>query len=144
MVRHILIADDDEDDRMLFSDALQQVSQTIRLSMVADGMELLSMLKGAAVLPDVIFLDLNMPGKNGVDSLGEIKRDPGLRQLPVIIFTTTANHSTIDEMFALGARYYVQKPTDFDVLKNLIGNILMTGIAGMPSSRKEFVRYMDE
>lgn len=144
MVRHILIADDDEDDRMLFSDALQQVSQSIRLSMAADGVELLAMLKAEGGLPDVIFLDLNMPAKNGFDSLREIKRDPDLQRLPVIVFTTSANHHTVDQLFALGARYYVQKPTDFDVLKNLIGNILLSGIEGAPASKKDFVKYMDE
>lgn len=144
MVRHILIADDDEDDRLLFSDALQQVSESIRLSMATDGVELLTMLKSSLALPDVVFLDLNMPAKNGFDSLREIKKDPDLRELPVIIFTTTANHNTIDQMFALGARYYVQKPTDFNVLKDLIGSILTTGIDGRPASKGEFIKYMDE
>jgi CheY-like chemotaxis protein len=144
MVKHILIADDDEDDRMLFADALRQVSQSTNLSMATDGVELLSMLRLAASLPDVIFLDLNMPGKNGADSLKEIKKDPHLSRLPIIIFTTTANHKTIDQMYALGAQYYIQKPADFEVLKSLIGRILSAGVDGVSSSRTEFIKYMHE
>lgn len=144
MVKHILIADDDEDDRMLFADALRQVSQATDLSMATDGVELLSMLRLATSLPDVIFLDLNMPGKNGADSLKEIKKDPHLSRLPIIIFTTTANHKTIDQMYALGAQYYIQKPADFEVLKSLIGRILSAGVDGVSSSRTEFIKYMHE
>jgi CheY-like chemotaxis protein len=144
MVRHILIADDDEDDRMLFSDALRQISGEIELSMAEDGVELLTMLKAADPLPDVLFLDLNMPAKNGFESLQEIRQDPRLRQLPVIIFTTTANHHTVDQLFGLGARYFIQKPTDFNVLIRLIRTILDADIAGSPDSKKEFVKYMQQ
>jgi len=142
MVRHILIADDDEDDRMLFLDALKQVSQEIELSMAGDGVELLSLLRGARLRPDVLFLDLNMPAKNGFESLQEIKKDPELQQLPVIVFTTTANHHTVDQLFTLGARYFIQKPTDFNVLIRLIHSVLEADMTGQPSSRKEFTQYL--
>jgi CheY-like chemotaxis protein len=140
MLKHILIADDDEDDRMLFADALRRVSTEVELSMAADGDELLTE-KNSPRLPDVVFMDLNMPAKNGFESLKEIKKDPVLRELPVII-TTTRRRETVDQLFALGARYYLEKPTDFDVLKKLIGAILTASIDGSPQSKKEFTQYM--
>jgi CheY-like chemotaxis protein len=142
MLKHILIADDDEDDRMLFADALRRVSTEVELSMAADGDELLTLLKNSPRLPDVVFMDLNMPAKNGFESLKEIKKDPVLRELPVIIFTTTRRRETVDQLFTLGARYYLEKPTDFDVLKKLIGAILTASIDGAPQSKKEFTQYM--
>jgi len=144
LIKHILIADDDEDDLMLFSDALRQVSTAVMLSIATDGDELLELLRTADPLPDVIFLDLNMPAKNGFESLQEIKKDPVLRGLPIIIFTTTANHHTVDQMFALGARYYIEKPTDFNVLKELIHTILAAGLEGSPGSKKEFIKHLND
>jgi len=79
MVKHILIADDDEGDRMLFADALRRVSTEVELSMATDGDELLTWLKTTPRLPDVVIMDLNMPAKNGFESLKEIKKDPHLR-----------------------------------------------------------------
>ncbi len=72
-IQSILLADDDEDDRMLFEDALNQVKSKVRLSTAEDGHMLLEMLKNRP-LPDVIFLDLNMPGKNGFECLQEIRQ----------------------------------------------------------------------
>jgi CheY-like chemotaxis protein len=127
---------------MLFADALQHVSKEVELSMATDGDELISLLRSSPHLPDVVFLDLNMPAMSGFESLKEIKKDPQLRQLPVIIFTTTRRRETVDQLFDLGARYYLEKPTDFGRLKTLIGAILTASIDGPPRSKKEFTQYM--
>jgi DNA-binding response OmpR family regulator len=71
-------------------------------------------------LPDVLFLDLNMPRKNGFASLGEIKRNTGLQELPVIIFSTSSELETVKKVFRDAAHYYICKPVDFSQLKKVI------------------------
>lgn len=71
-------------------------------------------------MPDVLFLDLNMPRKNGFASLGEIKRNSALQDLPVIIFSTTSEQRAIDNVFRDAAHYYICKPDNFDMLKKVI------------------------
>ena len=72
------------------------------------------------ILPNVLFLDLNMPRKNGYECLSEIKLIDRLKNLPVIIFSTSLNHDVVDMLYQNGANYYIRKPGDFNKLKNVI------------------------
>src|SRR5438105_13236231 len=100
----ILMVDDDEDDRILFFEAASEVSKSIRCLSAEDGEKALNMLQSEhALLPDYIFLDLNMPRLNGKQCLVEIKKTKRLMHIPVIIFTTTKREEDVAETKRLGA-----------------------------------------
>ncbi len=121
---NILIADDDPDDRELLSDALFEISNNFQITMVENGKELMVELVGEE-LYDLIFLDLNMPAMNGFECLEKIKADPKRRELPVLIYSTSANPDQIEQTYLQGALFYIQKPSNFyeirDVMKKLLG-----------------------
>src|SRR5215203_94230 len=100
----ILLADDDEDDCMFFKEALDELSLPVSLNTVGDGVELMDFLKSNLInLPHVLFLDLNMPRKTGFECLSEIKQNEKLKQLPVIIYSTSANPDVIESLYNNGA-----------------------------------------
>ncbi|MGZ5135604.1 MAG: response regulator [Flavitalea sp.] len=118
---NILLADDDKADCLLFKDALAELPVSARLTIVHNGEQVIEELtKKGNKLPDVLFLDLNMPRKNGFASLGEIKRSSELQNLPVIIFSTASERETVKSVFRDAAHYYICKPVDFSQLKKVI------------------------
>jgi len=118
---NILLADDDNDDCILFKDALEELPVTATLTIVHNGEELIEEIsQKGSIFPDVLFLDLNMPRKNGITSLGEIKRNTQLQDLPVIIFSTASDIDTVNNVFRDAAHYYICKPPDFSQLKKVI------------------------
>lgn len=118
---NILLADDDQADCMLFADALEELPVSAQLTIVHNGEQLIEELtKNGNKLPDVLFLDLNMPRKNGFVSLGEIKRNSLLQNLPVIVFSTASDQETIKNVFRDAAHYFICKPGDFSQLKKVI------------------------
>ncbi|MFP5213682.1 MAG: response regulator [Acidobacteriota bacterium] len=125
----ILVADDDEDDCMLLSDAFKEKGNHVDLRFVGNGQELLDYLhrldghpsdEDAAPCPDLILLDLNMPTKDGREALKEIKADPKLRRIPVVILTTSREERDILLMFDLGASSFISKPFSFDDWRGLV------------------------
>jgi CheY-like chemotaxis protein len=117
----ILLADDDFDDCNFFKLALEALPLTTKLSIVNDGEQLMAYLdKNAQQLPDVLFLDLNMPRKNGFECLSEIKLNASLKILPVVIFSTSYEHEVINLLYQNGAKYFMRKPAEFSQLKNII------------------------
>ena len=118
---NILLADDDKGDCLLFKDALAELPVSATLSIVHNGEQLIETItKKGSKLPDVLFLDLNMPRKNGFATLGEIKRNTDLQNLPVIIFSTASDVDTLENVFRNAAHYYICKPPDFLQLKKVI------------------------
>ncbi len=118
---NILLADDDKDDRLFFDMALQALTIPTRLATVVDGEKLMEYLaENAQQLPDVLFLDLNMPRKNGFECLSEIKSHNELRHLPVIIFSTSFEQEVVNLLFKNGAQYFMRKPAEFSQLKKII------------------------
>ena len=116
---HILFSDDDTDDALLFTQAADLMTSSILLSFAEDGEQLMRYLS-KEMLPDLIFLDLNMPVKNGIECLRDIRSDHNLDWLPVIIYTTSDNPKDIDTCFNLKANLYVVKPTSFEsIIKTL-------------------------
>jgi CheY-like chemotaxis protein len=121
---HILMADDDPDDRMMADKALHQSRLKNGLMFVEDGQELMDYLHrqgkyaGAAQfpLPDLVLLDLNMPRKDGREALAEIKADPKLRRIPVVVLTTSKAEEDILRSYDLGANAYITKPVTFQGL----------------------------
>lgn len=120
----ILMADDDDDDYLLAKKALQESKLLNTLSRVKDGEELLDYLKQRGQFennpdyqrPGVILLDLNMPRKDGREALKEIKSDPTLHDIPVVVFTTSKTEEDIYKSYQLGVNSFITKPVTFDGL----------------------------
>lgn len=121
---NVLLADDDLDDCNFFKQALQELSISSQLKTVNDGEQLMNYLSDAEHLPHVIFLDINMPRKNGIECLAEIKQNSKLKDIPVIMFSTSNSWETIDMLFKSGAHVYIRKPSDFAQLKQVIHHAL--------------------
>lgn len=121
----ILLADDDEDDRMFFTDALKATEIPTDVVTVADGLELMSYLSThEKQLPHVLFLDLNMPRKGGMECLREIRSESKFKEVAIAIYSTSGSESDIDTSFMLGANIYIKKPSDFTSLKKVIGEVV--------------------
>ncbi|MEG3768351.1 response regulator [Alteromonas sp. 14N.309.X.WAT.G.H12] len=125
---NILMADDDEDDRLLTLDALKESRVLNNLYCVEDGVELLAFLRQegkysdpqTAPRPSLILLDLNMPRKDGREALQEIKADPSLRGIPVVILTTSKEEEDMLRGYDLGCASYITKPVNFEGLVDLM------------------------
>ncbi len=121
---HILFSDDDTDDALLFTQAADLLTSPILLSFAEDGEQLMKYLD-KEVLPDMIFLDLNMPVKNGFECLKEIRSDKNFDRLPVIVYTTSDSPSDIKACHELGANLYVVKPTSFESIIKTLKKIIV-------------------
>jgi CheY-like chemotaxis protein len=127
----ILLADDDEEDRMLAGDALEASRVVNDLRFVEDGEELLDYLyhrgryaeHGSSPTPGLILLDLNMPRKDGREALREIKADPELRRIPVVVLTTSKAEEDIYRTYDLGANSFITKPVSFEGLVAVMRDI---------------------
>ena len=124
----ILVADDDADDRMLIGDAFEEASLKNPIDFVEDGIELLEYLKHEGryadladdVRPGIILLDLNMPRMDGRTALGEIRKDPELRNIPIIVLTTSKSEEDILRTYDLGVNSFITKPVTFDGLVKVV------------------------
>lgn len=124
----IVVADDDEDDRLMVREALEEAHLANELRFVEDGEELLDYLRrqgryaapGAAPRPGLVLLDLNMPRKDGREALREIKADPDLRKLPVVVLTTSKADEDIRRTYDLGVNSFITKPVSFEALVEIV------------------------
>lgn len=120
----LLLADDDPDDRLLVEEALEESGSAVELRSVEDGEELVSYLlrrgryadPSLSPQPAVVLLDLKMPRKNGHQALKEIKGDPRLKRIPVVVLTTSKAEEDVARAYDSGANSFVVKPTDFGTL----------------------------
>jgi CheY-like chemotaxis protein len=116
---HILLAEDNPADISLFRFALKSLSLLIELSIASDGGKVLPMLRdassSASASPiDLVLLDLNLPLKTGLEVLTELRQDPALRFLPVVVFSSTASPHEVNQCYELGAKAYMVKPMMLD------------------------------
>ena len=124
----ILMADDDEDDRMFAQDALEEARLANHIDFVEDGEELMDYLRhrgkydngNGPTRPGLILLDLNMPRKDGREALKEIKADPKLRQIPVVVLTTSKAQEDIFRTYDLGVSSFITKPVSFEGLVDIM------------------------
>lgn len=122
---NILLADDDADDRLFFKEALGDLPLSTHLTTVPDGEHLMHLLANVAIaLPHVLFLDLNMPRKNGFECLSEIKLSERLKELPVVVFSTSFEQEVVNLLYQNGARYFIRKPSEFSQFKKIISQTL--------------------
>ncbi len=119
-----MMIDDDDEDQEIFLTALLKVSNTISCIAMNNACEALQQLKSKELQPELIFLDLNMPVMNGQQFLMEIKRDEELKNIPVIIFSTSAHSPTIALTKLLGAQDFITKPDKFEELVNILQSVL--------------------
>ena len=118
---NILLADDDTDDCTFFETVLEELFLSTNFSTVHDGEQLMQVLTDKTTkLPHVLFLDLNMPRKNGFECLSEIKLSKKLNQLPVIIFSTSFEQEVVNQLCQNGAQYFIRKPSEFSQFKKII------------------------
>jgi CheY-like chemotaxis protein len=121
----VLLADDDEDDRLLFRDAFNEIKIKTEVNTVNDGVELMKFLsQKSTTLPHILFLDLNMPRKTGMECLLEIKNIGNLKDIPIAIYSTSASEEDIEETFIHGANVYIKKPSDFGTLKKVLEHVI--------------------
>ncbi|MDP5170030.1 MAG: response regulator [Bacteroidia bacterium] len=121
----ILIVDDDFADRLLFQEAMEELDLATSIQTAVNGENLMELLHMPDTeLPQLIFLDLNMPRKNGIECLKEIRHNQAFNDIVIIIFSTSTLEKDINNSFDSGATRYMAKPSDFNILKQLLGSTL--------------------
>lgn len=137
----ILIAEDDEDDRMLAMDALADSQMKDSVRFVEDGEQLMHYLHQTGEFagmdlprPGIILLDLNMPKKDGREALREIKDDPSLRAIPVVVLTTSQDREDVAGAYSLGSNSFITKPVTFDGLVEVMRTLerYWFGVVALP------------
>jgi CheY-like chemotaxis protein len=133
---HLLFVDDDSDESYLFNEALEHSGLNIELSRAKDGNALLEYLQNEP-LPDMVFIDLNMPYKDGLEALTEIRRNPKFDKLPLVIYSTTRNNSHIDSSYLNGASLFVVKPNTFDGMVQIVKKVCTIDWANFSTPKRE-------
>lgn len=124
-ILNIALADDDEDDRMLFRLAMEELPIKTTTNYFKNGQELLNFLhQKSKLLPNLIFLDLNMPIKDGMQCLKEIRKEPIFNDIAVAIYSTSSSEGDIEDTFVNGANIYINKPPNFNTLCNVIEKVI--------------------
>jgi len=122
---NILLADDDADDRLFFKEAMEEINLQTIISFVNDGNQLMHYLDQNEIsLPDLIFLDINMPGKNGLECLRELRNMDKFNEIVVVIYSTSGAENDIQTALKYGANQYLKKPDNFNILKECLANVI--------------------
>ena len=122
---YIVLADDDEDDRLFFEEAFEELKINTKVETYNDGVELMNYLNSEiSSLPNILFLDLNMPKKSGMECLLEIKNNARFKDIAIAIYSTSASEEDIENTFVMGANIYIKKPDDFKKLKKVLSNVV--------------------
>jgi len=122
MIRSIVFAEDDEDDQFYFREAFHEINKDIQVHFVSDGNQLMQLLKN--FLPDLIFLDLEMPYKNGLECLVELRNNPLLNKLPVIVLSSTMRPANIQTSYEMGANLFIHKSSRYPEYSNCLKQII--------------------
>ncbi|MFN8437836.1 MAG: response regulator [Cytophagales bacterium] len=123
----VILADDDEDDRLFFEDAFNELKMNTKVQMYHDGVQLMDYINSeVSRLPHILFLDLNMPRKNGIECLKEIRSNSDFKNITIAIYSTSSSEADIENTFALGANIYIKKPDNFNELKKVLTEVLTT------------------
>ncbi len=137
---HILLADDDLDDSAFFEEAI--IDLPVTFDKVSNGGELMGLLSSkTSQKPDIIFIDLNMPRKSGMECVVEIKSSDELSKIPLVIISTSLETTMVIDLYEIGVNYYIQKPSEFKNLKRMIGKAitLIGNDALQPNSIDQFI-----
>jgi CheY-like chemotaxis protein len=140
---NVLFVDDDADEFYLFNEAIEQSLQQVKMDRAKDGNDLFKIL-GKGDYPDIILMDLNMPYKDGLETLIELKAHHLYSKIPVIIFSTSNNNRQIDNCFKQGANMYVVKPETFDEITSMVNKVFALDwktTASQPSLNNFVLKY---
>lgn len=124
MNRNLFLAEDDDEDKDLFTYIISEISSDIKISFANNGIKLMSLLDNATQLPDFIFLDLNMPLKTGFECLHDIKNSEKWKQIKTIILSTSSHPEQIKEVYKMGADLYLEKPNSYSRFKDSLSKCL--------------------
>ena len=120
---HILLGEDDPDDSMLFIQALDETKLTSVVNIADNGAKFVDHVDGKSnSVPDIIFLDVNMPLKNGIECLQALRSKDDYKSVPVIMYSTSGTKGEIESCYEKGANYYVVKPFSFDAIKKMVSD----------------------
>ncbi len=123
----VLLADDDDDDREMLREAIESVRVDVSLHNFEDGEKLMAHLSTYnGNVPDMIFLDLNMPRKNGLECLTEIRTQKKFNETVIAVYSTSSAEKDIDSTFLAGANIYIRKPRDYKLLQKVLSDVLST------------------
>ena len=142
-IKLILLADDDADDCMFFENAIEELSIPAKIVAVHNGEAAMEWLTNTKILPNVIFLDINMPCKNGAECLEEIKAIEHLQNIPIVVISTSLENDIIATLHKNGALFYIRKPSLFAHLKTLllhVINLVEAGNCSQPDIEKFVLR----
>jgi CheY-like chemotaxis protein len=137
--QNILVADDDKEDYQFLLEGLLRISPEFFVRRAANGLEFLGYLKSFEK-PDVIFLDLNMPVRNGIESLKAMKAIPEFQHIPVIVYSTSNFVRDINASYQYGAHYFIEKPTSIGSVVNVLTEVFNRLLANPEKpSKQDFV-----
>ena len=140
---HIFLAEDDQDDSLLFCEAVTELATDATVTVAGDGVSFMSRLKRSEKTPDIIFLDINMPLKNGLECLNDIRADRDYDEVPVVLLSTSTDQLLLDSAYNAGANLYIQKPPSYKNLKAVIGKCLHPQTILVPPPVKEQFLLLD-
>ncbi|MDV6167201.1 response regulator [Flavobacterium sp. DG1-102-2] len=121
---YILLAEDDQDDRLFFKKVFDSLKIKHTLDMCEDGDELMAYLDDSNILPHIIFLDVNMPGRSGMECLKAIRSSTKLRETTVAMYSSLSSRETIEDAFISGANVFIKKPNEFDELRKILKEVM--------------------
>ena len=128
--KNIFLVEDDEDDQQFFQEAITDIDNTICLKLAVNGLDALNKLGSMSILPDLIFMDINMPLMNGLDCLVKLKSNAQFKNIPVVILSTSPSFYGDRQTAIQMANSFFSKPSNSDVLKKNIADMLRTyGVA---------------
>lgn len=134
--KHIVLADDDQDHAFLFERILHQVQPNVTLTIAKNGEELLQVLQ--TLTPQIVFLDLKMPCKNGIECLQEIRNTPRLQNLPIIVYSSSSKMTDIQRSYLHQADLYMVKPFNSEHLQNALEAVLNIDLKGTANMRNHY------
>ncbi len=122
--KSILVVDDDQDDRDILRSAIEKIDKEIVMYEVSDSKNIIEDISKLGCIPEVIFLDINMPKMNGKECIKILFEDSRFKDIPKIMYSTSDSNRDIIETFELGANYYLQKPTSYQLLIRILKSIV--------------------
>ena len=140
--KKVILVDDDQDDCMLFEDAMNDIGMLSQLKVANDGEKLFQILSSQSpCFPDLIFLDLNMPKMNGYECISKLRNSALIKCIPIVVFSTTNQVEMIDWVYYNGANLFVNKPNSYFKLKETIRNVVNINFKeeSFKNSRKHFI-----
>lgn len=136
---HILMADDDKEEFLILKEAAEKTGKPLKISYAANWLQLWRFI--LKTVPDVLFLDLNMPVKNGIECLQLLRDDHKYDEVPILIYSTTVNKNDIDKAYKHGANYFLVKPGTVDDITDMVRKLCSMGKEALVTTppREEFV-----